>query len=524
MSILTRLFESDWTTGPISAQVRPMRWLAVFALFFLPQPLLAAWYKATSSHFIVYGEGSADSVRDYAEKLEKFEALLAARTGLETEADANRLIVFLVNGTDAVQKQMGVRGTNIAGFYSPRLWGTIAVVPRRSGGGGEYDLDSQTVLFHEYAHHFMLQNAPVAYPRWYSEGFAEYFSTTEFKPDGAVQFGYPAKHRFYGLAVLPVFPVQQLLVPDDRKMTDDRTEAFYGWSWLLTHYLNFEAKRKGQLDSYLKAFAGGTPPTDAAVKAFGPMDKLQKDLSAYRDARRMSYVEWRGFKPPDAGIAVVALSAPQNAAMAMYMRTYRPSNGKAEVDAAVAEARKLAARYPAEPMALDALAEFELDAEQYDAAKRANDAALATRPNDARLLMRAARIAITRLGTTGDDVQWKAVRSLIVKANRAAPNDPFPLWEFYRWHYRAGVAVPKTALDGLRRAVQLAPQVSDLRFALAGEELRGGEEATARRTLAPLLNDPHSAEVRQAAQALLDAKGRPTVDAPKPPESGAKAK
>ena len=138
--------------------------------------------------------------------------------------------------------------------------------------------------------------------------------------------------------------------------------------------------------------------------------------------------------------------------------------------------------------------------------------------------MRAARIAITRLGTTGDDVQWKAVRSLIVKANRAAPNDPFPLWEFYRWHYRAGVAVPKTALDGLRRAVQLAPQVSDLRFALAGEELRGGEEATARRTLAPLLNDPHSAEVRQAAQALLDAKGRPTLDAPKAPESGAKPK
>ncbi len=500
-----------------------MRWLVAFALFLLPQPLVAAWYKATSGHFIVYGEGSAESVRAYADKLEKFEALLAAQTSLQTEADANRLIVFLVGTTDAVQKQMGVRGTNIAGFYSPRLWGTIAVVPRRNGSGA-YDLDSQTILFHEYVHHFMLQNAPVAYPGWYSEGFAEYFSTTEFKPDGAVQFGYPAKHRFYGLALLPAFPVQQLLVPDDRRMTDDRTEAFYGWSWLLTHYLNFDPARRGQLNTYLKAFAGGTSPNDAAIKAFGPMDKLQKDLNAYRSARRMSYVEWRGFKPPETSILVTALSASENVAMPMYMRTFRPSNGKEEVAFAVAEARKLAARYPAEPMALDALAEFELDAEQYDAAQRANEAALAIRPNDGRLLLRAARIAIARLGKTGDAAQWKTVRSMVVKANRAAPNDPFPLWEFYRWHHRAGVAVPKTAIDGLRRALQLAPQVSELRFALAGEDLRGGDEATARRTLAPLLNDPHSAEVRQAAQALLESKGKAILDAPDKVEDAAKPK
>lgn len=501
-----------------------MRLLAVLVLFLLPQPLLAAWYKATSGHFTVYGEGSAESVRDYAEKLEKFEAVLAARTGLRTEANANRLVVFLVKGTDAVGKQMGVRGTNIAGFYSPRLWGTIAVVPRRSGDGGENDLSSQTVLFHEYAHHFMLQNAPVAYPRWYSEGFAEYFSTTAFKPDGTVQFGYPAKHRYYGLATLPPFSVQQLLVPDDREMTDEETEAFYGWSWLLTHYLNFDPARKGQLTTYLKAFAGGTPPSVAATMAFGPTDKLQKSLTAYRNARRLSYVEWRGFKLPEGGVAVKALTPSQNAAMPMYMRTFRPSRDKVEVGDAVAEARKLVEQYPKEPMALDALAEFELDAEQYDAAERANAAALAIQPNDARLLLRSARIGIARLGTGGDATQWKAVRSLIVKANRAAPNDPFPLWEYYRWHHRAGAAMSPTAIDGLRRAVQLAPQVSELRFALGGEDLRGGDEATARRTLAPLLNDPHSAEVRQAAQALLDGKGKVVWDTPDIPAEGPKSK
>ena len=39
------------------------------------------------------------------------------------------------------------------------------MVPRRAGDGGQYKLDPQTVLFHEYAHHFMLQNAAAAYPQ-----------------------------------------------------------------------------------------------------------------------------------------------------------------------------------------------------------------------------------------------------------------------------------------------------------------------------------------------------------------------
>lgn len=491
-----------------------MRWLISFLLLIAPTSALAAWHKATSPHFVVYGEGTPESVRAYAEKLENFEQVLSAVTGFKTEPEANRLIVFLVENTNAVQRQMGSRNDDIAGFYSPRLWGTIAVVPRRAGDGGPYALDPQTVLFHEYAHHFMLQNAASAYPAWYVEGFAEYFSTTEFERDGSVSVGKPASHRFYGLSVLPLFRVERMLNPDDRTLTPEQHEAFYGWSWLLTHYLRYSAPRKGQFDKYLRAFADGASAADAAKGSFGTIAELQADLTRYRDARRLSYTQMKlTLAKPD--IAVATLSLSEGAAMPMFMRSYRASNGKAAVDAVVVEARKLAARFPSEPMALDALAEFELDAEQLDAAQRANTAVLAARPADGRALMRNARIAEARIKAPGTDAEWKAVRNLIVKANRAAPNDPFPLYAYYRWHAQSGTPTPAVAVDGLRRAIQLAPQVPDLRFMLATKYIADGNKSAARSIMVPLLNDPHSAEMRQAARALLEgAKSIKPVETP----------
>jgi cytochrome c-type biogenesis protein CcmH/NrfG len=103
---------------------------------------------------------------------------------------------------------------------------------------------------------------------------------------------------------------------------------------------------------------------------------------------------------------------------------------------------------------------------------------------------------------------WRAIRSLIVKANRASPNNPYPLWAYYRWHAKSGTPVTPTAIDGLRRALELAPQVVDLRFALAQQEFKDGHDAAARDALLPLLNDPHSAKLRAAAQAMLDGKGK----------------
>ena len=57
----------------------------------------------------------------------------------------------------------------IAGFYSPDA-GRIYTVTNTSNP------EALSTLFHEYAHHFMIAGLTArAFPRWFTEGFAEFF-------------------------------------------------------------------------------------------------------------------------------------------------------------------------------------------------------------------------------------------------------------------------------------------------------------------------------------------------------------
>jgi hypothetical protein len=483
------------------------RLLLVFLLMAIPAVAHAEWNKATSDHFVVHGEMDRERLRNFTERVEKFDALMRILTGKQKEASPNKLILFLVRDVAAVQRLVGKARGNIAGFYSPSIAGSIAVVPK-TGGGGMADLDSDIVLFHEYAHHFMLQYFAVGYPAWYVEGFAEYYSTTEFRKDGSIAVGMPARHRAYSLMTLPAYPLTKMFAADAAKMNSDETASFYGQSWLLTHYLSFEPTRKGQMTAYLTAFANGVRAEKAASDAFGDSEKLQAELKKYLHARKMAYQKLIGVTLPTPTIAITPINAAEATLMPLYIRYMNGANGQAEVDSFVVDARKATARFPGEPRALELLAEGELDAEQFDAATKANDALLAQRPTDPRALLRRARIA-TAIMRDSDKYPggWKAIRSLIVKANRASPDDPFPLSEYYDSFRDERVKPPLIAADGLYRALELAPQVPNLRFALANYLIRTDKRDQARIVLAPLLNAPHSPGMRDAARAMLDPSG-----------------
>jgi hypothetical protein len=491
-----------------------LRFLLSVLLMLTPTIARAEWNKATSNHFIIYGEMNNERLRNFTERIEKFDGLMRILTGQGKETSPNKLVLFLVRDVAAVQRLVGKARGNIAGFYSPSIAGSIAVVPK-TGGGSEADLSSDIVLFHEYAHHFMLQYFAAGYPAWYVEGFAEYYSTTEFRKDGSIAVGMPANHRAYSLLTLPAYPLTKMFAADAVKMSEAETASFYGQSWLLTHYLRFEPSRKGQLTTYLKAFATGVPAEKAASDAFGDTAKLQVDLKRYLQAKKMSYQQLRGLPIPVPTIEIAPVNATESALMPLYIRYMNGANGQAEVDSFVVDARITAAKHPGEARALELLAEGELDAEMFDAASKANDALLAQRPTDARALLRRARIAAAIMRDTDKyPGGWKAIRSLIVKANRAAPNDPFPLSEYYNAFQGEGMKPPTIAADGLNRALELAPQAPSLRFAYANYLIRSDKRTEARAVLAPLLNHPHSPSIRDTARAMLEPSGPviPAVD------------
>jgi hypothetical protein len=70
----------------------------------------------------------------------------------------------------------------LADSYRPSIRGSLAVIDR-SKPESAWDLTGEVILFHEYTHHFMLKYAPFPYSAWYSEGFAEYYSSTKFLDD-----------------------------------------------------------------------------------------------------------------------------------------------------------------------------------------------------------------------------------------------------------------------------------------------------------------------------------------------------
>ena len=146
------------------------KWLlgALAALVMMPQAAHAEWRRAETRHFIVYSDGPERGLRDYAIRLERFDALMRGRFGLPPMEAGRKLPVYLVGGFSALREVRPNVATGTGGFYSASDRDVYAVLQR--------GIDDD-VLLHEYAHHFMYQNFPGFYPGWFTEGFAEFFMT-----------------------------------------------------------------------------------------------------------------------------------------------------------------------------------------------------------------------------------------------------------------------------------------------------------------------------------------------------------
>jgi tetratricopeptide (TPR) repeat protein len=480
-------------------------WLAL--LLCLPGPALAEWREASSRHFLVYSEGSAESLREFAAKLEKFDKAMRLRLGFADEdlGAGNRVTVYVVDNIAAVQRLARAKNSGIAGFYSGRAGGSIAVVPRISGTGSRTDLDPATILLHEYSHHMMLQSAAAAYPAWFREGFAEFYSTARFEKDGSMGFGAAANHRAWGLVGMSPLPIELLFDPGRRRLTRLEWEAtIYGRGWLLTHYLTFDRARAGQLTAYLNAINSGKGSLEAARSAFGDLKVLDRELKTYLNRRMIPYLP---LKAELLGVQPVSLRTLRPGEIAIMDLWIRSQVGVTRQDAGrvAQEMRKAAAPWPNDPAVQAALAEAEFDAGDLAAADAAAARAIAADPKNVDALIYRARIAFQRAEATakGDESAWKAVRRLVGQANRVDPNHPEPLILYYRSFAAQGVAPTKLAVEGLLQAFALAPQDSGLRMNAARQLLVDGKAAEARRALAPIAYDPHGGALGQAVASVI---------------------
>ena len=176
--------------------------IVVLAACFAATSAQAKWYEASSEHFVIYADQREKDVRRFAENLERYHAALVYMRKFGDKpppSKSNRVTIFVTDSRRDISKLAGDKGGFVAGFYVPRAGGSVAFTPPVKNTSSKIPNFSQVVLLHEYAHHYMISNLSVALPRWYTEGFAEFFGTTTFSKDGSVGLG---KRQHTGLVSL----------------------------------------------------------------------------------------------------------------------------------------------------------------------------------------------------------------------------------------------------------------------------------------------------------------------------------
>lgn len=475
------------------------RLLLLLTMLVLPGVAHAEWREASTPHFLIYSQESEKALRERAERLEAFHHLLMLAYGMRAEPHPYKVRLYVVGSTDSVQKYMEKPDKDVAGFYRSLPSGPIAFTPQRTESG-DGDFNPQVVLFHEYTHHFMLQNLPVAYPPWFVEGRAELMSTASFERSGMITYGKAANHRQYELDGTHPLASKLLLKPSE---VSTGTGLDYGASWLLTHYLSFAPARNGQLARYLGAINAGTDPQEAA-KVFGDLRTLDRDVSKYLEARSFTYRQVP--IPPEIGqqVAIRTLAADETAMLPLVMEFTKPMKD-AEAKAFMARVDAAAAAYPNSVAALKLKADVDLDTGALDAAQAAADRAVALAPEDARAHYLRGAVGLARAGKddAGGHAIALAARKEIVAANRLDPEDPLPLIAYFRSFGVAGEPAPEVAIEGLAKAAQIVPQDSGTRLTYASVLIARGKKPDAAALLRPLAYEPHADGASKVAQQML---------------------
>jgi hypothetical protein len=478
-------------------------WCVAAVVAFTGSQANAAWHQAKSRHFIIYADQSPEAVRDFADRLERFDAAVRhlRDMGDPPLTESGRLRIYVLKSEAAVARLAG--RWDVAGFYHQRASGSVAFVPKNTTSSA-WDLSTEQIFFHEYAHHLQLQDSSIAMPEWVREGFAEFFATAKINTDGSVLIGSPPLYRAWSLINGGGLSLEQILGGTYRRLSPMQEDYLYGEGWLLIDNLTFNKARHGQLTSYVEGIQKGVSALDSAKATFG-------DLRAFdRELERAKTGQLNGITVPAKAlqigpIDVRPLTPGEAAIMAVHIRSTRGVDEKTAPQV-VADARKAAAPYPNDAFVQGCLAEAEFDSRNYAAANAAADRALAADPNNIHAIIYKgwAQMALARENPQA--ANWDSIRGWFIKANKLDTEYAEPLALFYDSFREAHQPPTKNAIEALLYAVILAPQDEELRILAVRQLLTDNRLAEAKETLAPMAYEPHaSAEWRELSAKMMDA-------------------
>lgn len=518
--------------------------LALAALAAWSAPAHAEWLRAETEHFVIYGDTSERALRAYAQKVERFDFLLRTYYPITVDHEIPKLEIYLADGRrDMLKAEAGI-SASVAGFYSPNSSRIHAVVDTASRMGDQ-------VIFHEYGHHFMFQMAGAAYPSWFVEGFAEYYSTADIRPD-RIQFGRHSEGRMLMFVQQPVnswAPMADVLkwrISDSGRY---RAGDYYAQAWGLTHYFMSTPERTRMLGQYLAAVMRGEDSIVAMQAATGRTpEQLQNDMRLYLAGSIQFHTPQIEVPTPEVEITRLSPSEGELAWLDLRLdrqpvkvEPFEPREG--ESDRARARREELMrenAEFRAQ-LIRDALAAGERHSgsrigllvkarahrlegrspvgfEVLEPVLTADEADPVTLRLAAELLLDMAKAETEPAEATGHR------REALAYLSRALDADPLD-FRIYRALNESRVGQPGYPSDNdlttLEVGTQLAPQSFDMRMRLGQAYMARGLHAEAMEIVQPVANNPHGGSWARQAKALIasaqTAMGRaaePVEDAP----------
>lgn len=472
---------------------------AVAALILLAAPGLAQakWLKAESPRFIVYSESGERTLREYAEKLEAFDSVLRYLHRMDiTGVPPRKLEIYLVADNKGLREVEPRLSEMVAGFYAPGMGDVFAMAIR--------DRESDSVLLHEYAHHFMLQYFPFGYPAWLVEGYAEYFMSTTIRGD-RIEVGRPNDTRAYSLLQSRWIPMAEVLGKTTSELKAGEVDNFYAQSWAVTHYMMSDPGRYQQLQAYMKAVGDGADPVKSMQDVVGmDLTVFEKKVRAYVGGRLSFQVLTRsGFAPP--AITVTALPESADSLLLAYQRMKSGMTAEEGAEFVKTTVRPRAAKHPGDRLADLALAYGEIWFGDAAAGEAILQRMIVADPKDADALRLLGISRVNQLEDGPDDARTLLTEAgrYLARSHAARPGDYRTLFYYAVTRQTERDYPSENTLSALSTAYDLAPQVPSVRMQFARALVDNEEWAEARIVLTPLANSPHGGEGAAAARRLL---------------------
>jgi hypothetical protein len=261
------------------------------------------WFRAESTHFVVYSDTNRANVSQLLEQLERLDYLLqlyASSSNSNKNRPATKLtLYYLKDLSDLRQLTLGLPGYAV-GLYNScaeGVQGFNAHLMFRDSNAAQLEkrreLVGLTYIFEAYARHFIYHNSDLRAPAWYIDGFAQYFASTRFSDTETVVGMAPQAIADYLGSVHSTgrydsLDYQDILGGNDSKGPslggkDGVKLEFQAKSWILTHYILSSSDNIQRFRRYLDLQMRGNEQNAAFEQAFGfSVKQLSKVLWRYK--------------------------------------------------------------------------------------------------------------------------------------------------------------------------------------------------------------------------------------------------